>query len=78
MPFTISHTAAVLPFARHLNRWRALSAVVIGSMVPDFTLLVPWSSQRVDSHSIVGLFTFCLPIGLACYWLFEYVVKPAT
>jgi hypothetical protein len=78
MPFTISHAAAVLPFARRLNRWRALSAVVIGSMVPDFVLLAPWNVQRVDSHSIHGLWTFCLPVGLLCYWLFEYIVKPAT
>ena len=78
MPFTISHAAAVLPFARPLNRWRALSATVIGSMVPDFAFLMPWSVQRVQSHSIVGLFTFCVPVGLLSYWVFEYVVKPAA
>ncbi|MBS0613878.1 MAG: DUF4184 family protein [Proteobacteria bacterium] len=78
MPFTISHAAVVLPFARILNRWRMLSAVVIGAMVPDFAFLLPWQVARVQSHSIVGLFAFCLPIGLASYWLFEYVVKPAA
>ncbi|MFO1467153.1 MAG: DUF4184 family protein [Steroidobacteraceae bacterium] len=78
MPFTLSHTAAILPFARTLNRWRALSAAMIGSMVPDFSLLVPWHVQRFQSHSLEGLVTFCLPLGLLSYWIFEYVVKPAT
>ncbi len=78
MPFTLSHAAVVLPFARRLNRWRALSAVVIGSMAPDFVLLVPWNAPRVESHSIHGLFTFCLPVGVLCYWLFEYIIKPAA
>ncbi len=78
MPFTISHAAAILPLARQLNRWRALSAAVIGSMVPDFTLLIPWHVTRFESHSREGLIAFCLPLGLACYWLFEYIVKPAT
>jgi len=78
MPFTISHAAVVLPFARLLNRLRMLSAMVIGAMVPDFAFLLPWQVARVQSHSIVGLFAFCLPVGLASYWLFEYVVKPAA
>lgn len=78
MPFTISHVAAVLPFSRPLNRWRTLSAVVIGSMVPDFAFLLPWDISRVQSHSIAGLFGFCLPMGLLSYWVFEYVVKPAA
>lgn len=78
MPFTISHVAAVLPFARHLNRWRMLSAAVIGSMVPDFGFLLPWRVTRIETHSISGLLSFCLPVGLMTYWLFEYIVKPAS
>jgi hypothetical protein len=78
MPFTLSHAAVVLPFARRLNRWRALSAAVIGSMVPDFAMLIPWHVGRLESHSGAGLIRFCLPIGLLSYWLFEYAVKPTA
>src|ERR1700750_2667390 len=78
MPFTISHAAAVMPFARPLARWHALSAAVIGSMVPDFGYLLPWHLERVDTHSFNSLLTFSLPVGLGSYWLFEYVVKPST
>jgi hypothetical protein len=75
MPFTISHVAAVLPFSRWLARWRLLSATIIGSMVPDFGLLMPWRPDRTETHSRIGLLTFCLPVGLATFWVFQRLVK---
>ena len=65
MPFTISHAAVVLPFARLLVRWRLLSAFVIGAMVPDFGLFFPWRIHRFESHSTLALLTFCVPVGLS-------------
>ena len=75
MPFTISHAAAILPFARSLSRWRLLSACVIGAMVPDFGLFFPWRLGRVETHSGLALITFCLPIGLITYWLFQKIIR---
>jgi hypothetical protein len=75
MPFTISHAAVVLPFSRLLARWRLLSAVIVGSVVPDFGLFFPWRMPRFETHSAVALFTFCLPVGLATYWVFQYFIK---
>jgi hypothetical protein len=75
MPFTISHAAGVLPFSRLLVRWRLLSAVVIGAMVPDFGLFFPWRMHRFETHSATGLFIFCLPVGLASYWVFQNLIK---
>ncbi len=77
MPFTISHAAAVLPFARFLGRWRVLSALVIGSMVPDSGYFVPWRLPRLETHSAASLLTFSLPIGLAFYWIFQRWLKTA-
>ncbi len=77
MPYTISHTAAVLPFSRHLARYRVLSAAVIGSMVPDFGYLLPWRFARFQTHSAIALATFCLPVGLATYWFFQFLLKRA-
>ncbi|HEY2781277.1 MAG TPA: DUF4184 family protein [Steroidobacteraceae bacterium] len=74
MPFTISHTAVVLPFSRLLARWQLLSAAVIGAMVPDFRIFFP-GLPRVETHSAVALLTFCLPIGLSTYWLFQLLIK---
>jgi hypothetical protein len=78
MPFTVSHTAAVLPFARFLRRWKLLSAAVIGSMAPDFGLFLAEDLPRYETHSLLALFDFCLPTGLLVYWLFELHIKPAT
>jgi hypothetical protein len=75
MPFTISHAAAVLPFSRVLAPWRVLSAAVIGSMVPDFRVFVPWPLARLETHSAISLLTFCLPVGLITYWLFQSLIR---
>jgi hypothetical protein len=74
MPFTISHTAVVLPFSRWLARWQLLSAATIGAMVPDFRVFFP-GMPRVETHSFTALFTFCLPVGWITYWVFQRLIK---
>ena len=78
MPYTISHTAAVLPFSRWLAPRRLLSAAVIGSMIPDAGYLLPWDPPRSETHSLVALFAFCLPMGLLAYWIFQLLIKRAV
>lgn len=75
MPYTLSHVAAVLPFSRLLARLRILSAMVIGSMVPDFGYLLPIHPLRPATHSAVSLVTFSLPVGLLSYWIFQRWLK---
>jgi hypothetical protein len=75
MPFTLAHPAAVLPFGRPLARWRLLSAALIGSIVPDFGWFMPWRPARFETHSADALLTFCLPVGIAAYWLFQRVIR---
>ncbi len=78
MPFTVSHIAAVLPAHRPLTRAHVFTAAVIGSMVPDFGLLLPgFPGARWETHGIVALFIFCLPVGLAAYWLTLLLIRPA-
>lgn len=76
MPFTVAHTAAVLPFSRYLNRAHLLSATVIGSMAPDFGVFLPWALLRGQTHGLHPMISFCLPLGLLAYWLFQYLIKP--
>lgn len=75
MPFTLAHPAAAVPLRRVLARWGVLSALVIGSMTPDFAYWVPNHVTRAESHSLEGLFWFCLPVGLAGYALFHLLLK---
>ncbi len=78
MPFTLSHVAAVVPAYRPLSRAHLFSAVVIGSMSPDFGVLLPESLARWQTHSLPALVTFCLPGGLLAWWLAQSLVKPAV
>jgi hypothetical protein len=75
MPFTLSHPAAVLPLARVWRGPYARSALVVGSMSPDFEYLLRLRPEAVVGHSAAGLFVFCLPIGLLVLALFHTVVK---
>jgi hypothetical protein len=58
-----------------LARWRLLSAAVIGAMVPDFGLFFPWRIHRFETHSALALLTFCLPVGMTTYWVFQFLIK---
>jgi Domain of unknown function (DUF4184) len=77
VPFTVSHVSAVMPGYRLFSRAHVFSAAVIGSMVPDFGFLLPRDPARVETHSLMALFTFCLPVGLMAYWLTQLLIKPA-
>ena len=71
LPFTLAHPAAVLPLRRIL----VFSALVVGSMAPDFHYFLGLRPHDHFSHSIRGAFIFCLPVGLAVLWLFQHVMK---
>jgi hypothetical protein len=44
-------------------------------MVPDFRVFFP-GMPRVETHSTMALLTFCLPVGMITYWVFQYWIKP--
>lgn len=71
MPFTFAHPAAVLPLRPLLGRYGVWSALIIGSMVPDLRLLSQGAIPRGVTHSASALLWFCLPAGLACFWMFH-------
>jgi hypothetical protein len=77
MPFTVSHVAAVLPLHKPLRRLGLLSAGAIGAMAPDLDLMLPTRLPREQTHGHLALLTFCLPVGLAAWALFQALIKPA-
>jgi hypothetical protein len=60
---------------RSRSRRFPFSALVIGSMIPDFPLFVPFSPGYETTHSVPGVFTACLPIGLAGFFVFQLLMK---
>ncbi|HEV8261076.1 MAG TPA: DUF4184 family protein [Burkholderiales bacterium] len=74
MPYVFAHPAAVIPLRRLLGKFAVPSALVIGSVIPDVWYFVPFLT-RSDSHSVVGLFLFCLPAALFAYAAFHLIFK---
>ncbi len=76
MPFPPAHIVAAAPLARPMGRLGVVSALSIGAMTPDLAYFLPLEIPRWESHSMPGLFWFCLPAGLATWALFVTCVAP--
>jgi Domain of unknown function (DUF4184) len=78
MPFTFSHPAAVLPIHSRFKNWIPLSALVIGSLVPDAAYYLPMPEHfRNHSHALLGTFSSSLPLGILV-WLIFYWLAPSA
>lgn len=72
MPFTLAHTAAALP----LRRSRLIfSALLVGTMAPDFEYFVRLRPGGGWGHTIPGALALSLPLGFAVLWLFHIFAK---
>lgn len=52
-----------------------LSALIVGSMAPDFHYFLNLAPSWHFTHTIEGAFVYCLPLGLAVLWIFQTVMK---
>ncbi|MCX2738728.1 DUF4184 family protein [Pontibacter anaerobius] len=73
MPFTAAHPAIILPLLR--RRWFSATALVIGSMAPDFEYFFRLRTQSEVSHTLAGLLLFNLPVTLLLCLLFHSTVR---
>ncbi|MGA2002995.1 MAG: DUF4184 family protein [Terriglobales bacterium] len=72
MPFTPAHAAAAFPFRRTRLVW---SALIIGTMAPDFEYFLRLTLEGRHGHSLSGVFLLTLPLALVTLWLFHEFVK---
>lgn len=77
MPFTLSHPAAILPIHRWTRARLPLSALIVGSMSPDFAYFVPLGFSYL-SHNLLGILYFCLPVGFVVWSVFEFLLRRPT
>jgi hypothetical protein len=75
VPFTLAHAAAGLPLWRLTGRRLVFSALVVGSMAPDFEYLVYLRTNRTIGHTLPGLVLMCLPVSLFVLAVWHAVVK---
>lgn len=71
MPNPIAHPAASIPFAKV---GLIFSALVIGSISPDFGYFIPLP-EPYFMYTTAGLFLFDVPVGFILLWLFHFLVK---
>ncbi len=77
MPFTFSHPAAVLPIHSRFKNWIPLSALVIGSLVPDAAYYLPMPEHfKQNSHTLLGTFSSSLPVGILVWLTFYWLAAP--
>jgi len=77
MPFTFVHPAAILPLRSMFKKTHgATCALVIGSMSPDFAYFLPFIAGGTNSHSLLGVLYFCLPLSMFFYLLWQYLAAP--
>ncbi|NQT86384.1 DUF4184 family protein [bacterium] len=72
MPATFAHPAAAAPLSR---LGLPLSALVIGSIAPDLEYYIRLAPYGRYGHTLGGVVTFCLPLGLAVLLVFHWVAK---
>lgn len=77
MPFTFAHPAAALPLARLFGRHASLSALAIGSMMPDLPFFLGVAMTREETHHPLALLTWSLPAGILLYLLFQATLRQA-
>jgi hypothetical protein len=75
MPFTFSHPAAILPLTYLPKHWFSLTALVIGSLTPDFEYFIRMRVYSSFSHSWIGLFLFDIPFAIILSSTFHLVVR---
>ena len=72
MPITISHPAAAIPLRR---LGLVLSALIVGSMMPDFEFFLRLSDGKSIGHTFQGIFLFSIPVGLLVLFIFHKLIK---
>lgn len=73
MPFTLSHTALVLPLYR--KRYFSATALIVGSVAPDFEYFFKMGVNSYYSHTIAAIFYYNIPVAVFLSFVFHLVVK---
>lgn len=75
MPFTFAHPAIVVPLKKMKPGWFSLSGLVAGSIAPDFEYFFKFRATSTISESLLGIFTFNLPVTIGLSLLFHLIVR---
>lgn len=75
MPFTLAHPAAVVPFVGRNTRYIDATALVLGTMAPDFEYFLRFKAYGVIGHTFTGFLYFNLPLVFIAATLWHFAIK---
>ena len=76
MPWTFAHPAAVLAIRPLLSARLSLAALMVGSITPDVGYYLSLFKMATFAHTLPGVITVCLPIGLLLLLLIQRLWLP--
>ncbi|MGL5245650.1 MAG: DUF4184 family protein [Sarcina sp.] len=75
MPFTFAHAAIVLPANKYKSSWISFTALIIGSMLPDFEYFIRFAPYGVIGHTFLGFLYFNVPLAIIIAFAWHNIIK---
>ncbi|WP_242849743.1 DUF4184 family protein [Clostridium novyi] len=75
VPFTFAHPAIVIPFNKQIPKYFNITALILGSMAPDFEYFLRFKPIGEMGHTSLGVFYFDLPTVFIMAFLWNYIIK---
>ncbi|MFY8091829.1 MAG: DUF4184 family protein [Chitinophagaceae bacterium] len=73
MPFTFAHPAIILPLSK--NKKLPLSALIIGSLIPDFEFYFQLREVEQIGHDTIGIILFDIPAGFLMLFIYHHYIR---
>ncbi|PKM95642.1 MAG: DUF4184 domain-containing protein [Firmicutes bacterium HGW-Firmicutes-1] len=75
MPFTFAHPLAVLPLGKKKNKYFDFTALIIGSMAPDFEYFIHFKPYQMYGHTLLGQLFYNMPLVIIIAFIYHYILK---
>jgi len=75
MPLTFSHPAIILPAKYLPEKWVSMTALIVGSVTPDFEYFIRLREESFYTHTLAGIFCLDLPAALLLTFIYHYLVR---
>jgi hypothetical protein len=75
MPLTFAHPALILPLNEWRPRWFDFTALIVGSMAPDFEYFIHFKPHGEVGHTLGGFIYYNLPLAFLAALVWYYVIR---